>query len=215
MTRTEILNRYRRLREISNEHHLGVLEITANTALMDWASRLGMETNGRTMIECTTNEMILVEDAATYLPRPGRSSPLDRFARSARFAAGSDEAIVLEAMRNARFSFWRVERRHETAGLVLLDMLRGEEIWLIDETMEKVARPGFEMAGRLLKPEGFAMNARIVVPIVPELLTEMRSRGQALMQMQNAVVASDPRLVIATYRAAVTIGVMDAVALVS
>jgi hypothetical protein len=33
---------------------------------------------------------------------------------------------------------WPVpERRHETAGLILRDVLRGEETWLVDETMEK------------------------------------------------------------------------------
>jgi hypothetical protein len=119
MTRTEILTRYRRLRQISKEHHHAVLEITADIALLDWAKRLGLETNGKSAIHGSKNEIILVEDAATYLPRPGRSSPIDRYARSAGFAAGSDQAIVLEAMRNACFSFWRVERRHETAGLIL------------------------------------------------------------------------------------------------
>ena len=81
-----------------------------------------------------------------FAPRPGRSHPLDRYARTARFPPDSDEAIVLEAMRHARFSLWRVERRHETAGLILHDLLRGGEIWLVDETMEKSAPRGVEMA---------------------------------------------------------------------
>jgi hypothetical protein len=71
------------------------------------------------------------------------------------------------------------------------------------------------MAARLLKPEGFAMNARIVVPIVPELLTEVLARAPALMQTPGDVVASDPRCVIATYRAAVAIGIMDAVGMMN
>ena len=155
------------------------LEVTAVTALLDWAKRLGLETNSKSVINCSANEMTLVEDAATYLPRPGRSSPIDRYARSARFAAGSDEAIVLESMRNSRFSHWRVERRHETAGLILRDMVHGEEAWLVDESMEQTARPGFELAGRMLKPARFAMHAGIIVPMVPELLTELRARGTA------------------------------------
>ena len=99
MTRTEILSRYRRLRQVSKEHHHAVLDIIA--------------------------------------PDVGRSHPLDRYARAAQFSPDSDEALVLEAMRHARFSVWRVERRHETAGLILRDVLRGEETWLVDETMEK------------------------------------------------------------------------------
>ena len=89
------------------------------------------------MVLESEHEMGLAEDLAIYLPRLGRSHPLDRYARAAGLAPDSDEAIVLEAMRHARFSLWRVERRHETAGLILRDLLRGEEIWLVDETMEK------------------------------------------------------------------------------
>jgi hypothetical protein len=214
MTRTEILTRYRRLRQISNEHHHYVLDVVANDVMLDCAKRLGLKTNGKSIIHCSKNEMILVEDAATYLPRPGRSSPIDRYARSAGFADGSDEALVLDAMRNARFSFWRVERRHETAGLILRDLLRDEETWLVDESMEEFASPGYEIAARLVQPEGFAINARITVPIVAELLEEVRARGQALLQMQNHILASDPRLVVTIYRAAVAIGLMDSVLMV-
>ena len=152
MTRTEILTRYRRLRQISKEHHQAVLDIIAPDVVLDWAKRLGL-TQGRTVVLESEHDMTLVEDLATYLPRPGRSHPLDRYARTARFAPDSDEAIVLEAMRHARFSLWRVERRHETAGLILQDLLRGGEIWLVDETMEKSAPRGVEMAARLLQPE--------------------------------------------------------------
>jgi hypothetical protein len=47
--------------------------------------------------------MTLAEDLATYLPRLGRSHPLDRYARATQFAPGSDEALMLGAMRHARF----------------------------------------------------------------------------------------------------------------
>jgi hypothetical protein len=42
MTRTEILTRYRRLRQISKEHHHAVLGIIAPDVLLDWAKRLGL-----------------------------------------------------------------------------------------------------------------------------------------------------------------------------
>jgi hypothetical protein len=145
MTRTEILTRYRRLRQVSKEHHLAVLDIIAPDVLMDWAKRLDL-TQGRTLVLESEHEMTLAEDLATYLAKPGRSHPLDRYAQAARFASGSDEAIVLEAMRDPCFSLWRVERRHETAGLILRDLLRGGETWLVDETLEKTARPGLETA---------------------------------------------------------------------
>ena len=212
MTRTEILSRYRRLRQVSKEHHHAVLDIIAPDVLLDWAKRLGL-TEGRKVLLESEHEMTLAEDLATYVPRLGRSHPLDRYARAAQFAPDSDEAIMLDAMRHARFSVWRVERRHETAGLILRDVLRGEETWLVDETMEKNPPLGVEIAGRLLRPEGFAMTARIVVPISPVLLKKVFDRTPALRRAEGDVLAGDPRFAIGIYRAAVATGAMDSVRL--
>ena len=208
MTRSEILARYRHLRQISKDQHRAVLDVIAPNVVLDWAKRLGL-TRGRTVLLESEQEMTLAEDLAIYLARPGRPHPLDRYARAARLAPGSDEAIVLEAMRRARFSLWRVERRHETMGLVLRDLLRSEDIWLADEALERSARPGLEMAARLLKPEGFAMTARIVVPVTPDLMEEAFARAPALKRDQGDALAPDPHFAIGIYRAAVATGAMD------
>ena len=216
MPRSEILARYRRLRQISKEQHEAVLDIIAPSVLLDWARRLDL-TEGKAIVLENDNEMTLPEDLAIYLPRPGRSHPLDRYARAAGFAPGSDQAIVLEAMRHARFSLWRVERRHPTTGLILRDLLRGEETWLVDEAMEKNAPPGVEMAARLLQPESFAMTARIIVPLLPDLMTlpevmeEVFTRAPALRRLRGNALAGDPRFAIGFYRAAVAAGAMDRV----
>jgi hypothetical protein len=210
MTRTEILTRYRRLRQISKEHHHAVLSIIAPDVLLDWAKRLGL-TEGKKVLLESEHEMTLAEDLAIYLPKLGRSHPVDRYARVAQLAPGSDEALVLDAMRHARFSVWRVERRHETAGLILWDVMRGEETWLVDETMEKNPPLGVEIAGRLLRPEGFAMTARIVVPVTSDLIEGVLDRAPALRRAQRDALARDPRFAIGIYRAAVATGAMDSV----
>jgi hypothetical protein len=216
MPRSEILARYRRLRQISREQHEAVLDIIAPSVLLDWAKRLDL-TEGKAVVLGNDNEMTLPEDLAIYLPRPGRSHPLDRYARIVRFAPGSDEAIVLAAMRRARFSLWRIERRHPTTGLILRDLLRGEETWLVDEAMEQNAPPGVEMAARLLQPESFAMTARIIVPLLPDLMPlpevmeEVFTRAPALRRLRGDALTGDPRFAIGFYRAAVATGAMDRV----
>src|SRR5690349_9712166 len=188
MTRSEILSRYRRLRQISKEQHEAVLDIIAPDVVLDWARRINL-TQGKTVVSDSEYEIALAEDLAIYLPRLGRSHLLDRYARVARFAPGSDAAIVLEAMRHARFSLWRVERHHEPTGLILRDLLHEEEIWLIDEAMAENAQPGQEMAARLVQPDRFAMTARVIVPINPvlmtrpELMEEVFTRAPALRSL--------------------------------
>jgi hypothetical protein len=214
MTRSEILSRYRHLRQISKEQHEAVLHIIAPAIVLDWAKRIDLM-QGKTVVSDSEYEFALAEDLAIYLPRLGRSHPLDRYARTVGFAPSSDEAIVLAAMRQARFSLWRVERDHETTGLILRDLLREEEIWLIDEAMTKNARPGQEMAARLVQPDRFAMTARVIVPINPALMTrpelmeEVFTRAPALRSLQGKALAEDLRFAICVYRAAVATGAMD------
>src|SRR6201995_6066274 len=141
VTRAEILSRYRHLRQISKALHEAVLDITAADVLLDWPRRIDL-TQGRTVISDSESEIVSAEQLAWELARLGRPHPLDRYARVAGFAPGSDKAIVLEAMRQARFSLWHIERHHETTGLILRDLLRDEESWLIEEALSSHAQIG-------------------------------------------------------------------------
>src|SRR4051794_36363865 len=189
MTRTEVLTRYRQLRQISKEHHRSVLDIIAPDVVLDWARRLGL-IRGRTVILESELEMTLAEDLAHL---PAQTGP--------------------EAMHHACFSLWRVERRHEIAGLVLRDLLRGGEIRLVDEAMEKNTPLGVDMAARLLRLEGFAMTARIIVPLTPDLTEQVFDRAPALKCSHGDGLARDPRFAIGIYRAVVATGAMDSVRL--
>jgi hypothetical protein len=76
-------------------------------------------------------------------------------------------------------------------------------------------RPGREIAARLIIPDRFAMTARVIVPIIPALMTrselmeEVSIRAPALRSLQGKALAGDPRLAIGIYRAAVATGAMD------
>jgi hypothetical protein len=210
MTRDEILTRYRRLREVSKQHHAAVLDVVAPHVVMDYAKRLGL-TRGKVVVLDRTEDMTLAFDLAIYLAKPGRSHPLDRYAGAAQFLLGSDEATVLEAMRHARFSIWRVERLHETAGLVLRDLLRQEETWLVDESMEKNPPLGGALAGRLFTPESFAMTTGVLVPVTQSLMKEVFDKTPALQHATANAIAQDPRFATAIYRAGLARGATGSV----
>jgi hypothetical protein len=210
MTRSEILSRYRRLRQISKQQHEAVLDIIAADVLRDWARQLGL-TVGKTVVLENDNELTLPEDLAIYLPRLGshtRSSatpgshtsrpvpPLDApgaFLALAHRAAAPDHGS--DPARSAA-------RRGDLAG---------------DEAMERNAPPGVAMAARLLQPESFAMTARLIMPVLPDLMPrpdlmdEVLTRAPALKRLQGDGLAQDPRFAIGIYRAAVATGAMERV----
>src|SRR5262245_44267752 len=110
--RNAVLARYRQLREISKRHHHDILKLISGDAMLQQARRLGLA-QGRTLILDDMEEMSYVFDLAIYTASPRRSRAIDRYARSAQLPPGSDEALMLEAMRAARFAILILGRRHD------------------------------------------------------------------------------------------------------
>ena len=208
MTRDQILQRYRHLRVISTGHHSGALKFLSRQALLEHAKRLGLAAGGMLVAESEA-EMTLVFDLALYTAKERRSRALDRYARATPLPPGSDAARVLEAMRHARFSVWRINQRHETTGLIITDVLREAEVWLVDEQLETSAPEGLCFAGRICQPDDFAMSCGVVVPVYRELLEEVTLDMLAWRRGDPEHVAQDPRFAIAIYRAAIDSGILN------
>ena len=169
MQREEILERYRRLRAISRRHQSAAFHFLAGHTILEHAKQLGLA-YGRTIVADSEEETTLIFDLAIHTARPGRSRTIDRYARTAAPASGSDEARTLEAMCRARFSIWRIEGHHETAGLLVEDVLRDQRTWLVDEALTVSGQPGVTFASRLYWPAEFAVTCGIVVPVDAELM---------------------------------------------
>lgn len=211
MTRDQILELYRHLRAISTGHHSGALKFLSRQALLEHAKRLGLAIGGMLVAESEA-EMTLVFDLALYTAKERRSRALDRYARATPLPPGSDAARMLEAMRHARFSVWRIKQRHEAAGLIITDVLREAEVWLVDEQLEASAPEDLSFAGRICEPDRFAMSCGVVVPIYRELIEEVALDMLAWRRGDPEHVAQDPHFAIAIYRAAIDSGIMSNVA---
>jgi hypothetical protein len=94
MSRQKILTRYRRLREISTRHHSEALRFVPHSALLEQARRLGL-TAGKMLVAESMDELTLAFDLCLYTAAPGRSRGIDRYARAAGVAPGSDQDLML------------------------------------------------------------------------------------------------------------------------
>src|SRR5580704_5295286 len=212
LSRGEVLARYRRLREISKRHHGKVLNFIYGDAILYHARRLGLA-RGKTLILDDMEEMNYVFDLAIHTALAGRSRAIDRYARSARFAAPSDEALVLEAMRAARFSILVIERRHETAGLVATDLFRRATVWLVDIGLESSMPDGGVIATRLFTPDRFAMTAGVNVPFDLAFIEDIHAGlPRRLGKSKLTALIDDRRFAEVIYRIALAGGIMDRIA---
>ena len=212
MSRAEILTRYRHLRAISTRHHSEALRFVPRSVLLEQARRLGL-TVGKTLVAESMNELTLAFDLCLYTAAPGRSRGIDRYARSAGTAPGSDEDVVLQAMRRARFSLWQIERLHETAGLLVRDLIREEPVWLVDENLEQTAPVGLTLAMRVSTPDAFAMTSGVMVPVDADLIEGVFDAVLGRVGGEPDRIANDRRFATALYRAAILSGALDQVGL--
>jgi hypothetical protein len=211
LSRAEVLTRYRHLREISKQHHSAALDFLSKETLISQARRLDLA-QGKTLVLDSMDDLNLAFDLAIHTAPKDRSRAIDRYARAARLAPESDESLVLEAMRRARFSIINSVRRHPVAGLIIKDLLRGVEVWLIDEGLESSLPDGAALATRLFTPEGFAMTAGVLVPLDGELLEDAIADTPQLLRRRREELSDDRRFAEAIYRVALASGMMEQVA---
>lgn len=208
-SRDALLARYRQLREISVRHHHETLKYISDDALLRQARRLGLA-RGKTLILEDMQEMDYVCDLVIHTAAAGRSRAVDRYAASARFAPQSNEALVLAAMRAARFSILVIERRHDTAGLVATDVFRRTAVWLVDIGLETSMPDGGLIATRLFAPERFAMTAGVNVlfdlDMIEDIYAELPRR---LGKSKLTALVDDWHFAEAVYRVALASGFMD------
>lgn len=208
--RDEVLARYRHLRAISKEHHSAIIDSLPGDAVLRCARRLGIA-RGRTFILEDMHEVDFAFDLAIHTAEAGRSRAIDRYARSAKLATGSDEALVLEAMRQARFSIILIERRHHAAGLIAKDVIRRTEHWLIDIGLESSVLERRAIATRLFAPDRFSMTAGVLVPIDGEFMFDVLEVVQQLGRKRVRDAIDDRRFAEAIYRMALADSVMERV----
>jgi hypothetical protein len=208
-TREEIIRRYRHLREISRRINDGLVELVPPSAIIKQARRLGL-THGRTLLLDDIDQMAFLFDLAIYTAPPDRTRAIDRYARAARFQPESDDARVLDAMRNARFVLGTIERRHETAGLVMRDLLRETDLWLVDEALERSIADGAALVTRVFTPDEFSVTCGVMMPVDRMILED--AFDDVLPRLKNHTpeeICNDRRFAETIYRTAMAHGVMD------
>jgi hypothetical protein len=204
-----VLARYRHLREISKRLNSDIMKCLSAETLLQHARRIGLAV-GKTFVLDNMEDMTLAFDLAIHTAPAGRSRAIDRYAKSTRLPPQSDEALVLEAMRTAHFAILSVRNRHPAAGLLVSDVFRETDLWLVDEGLEVSLSEGAVFASRYFEPDGFAMTAGVCIPIDIGVLANIVSVPQLLEKPREDAIA-DRRFAEAVYKAAVADGAAEAV----
>jgi hypothetical protein len=155
------------------------------------------------------DELTLAVDLAIYTAPVGRSRAIDRYANSARFAWGKEEALMLEAMRNARFAVLLARGRHPSVGLIVTDLFRNVDLWLVDEGLEQTLPVGAGFATRYFAPGPFIMTAGVGMPVARDGVARAIESVPALTRKSPVEAIQDRRFAEAVYRGAIEDGTTE------
>jgi hypothetical protein len=152
-------------------------------------------------------DLVLALDIALFSKGTDGTSLANRYLKEAGGRLTGDDLTVVEAMADARFSVFEIIGRHPVAGVVLLDLSTGEEVWLMDQGFEASAPSGYLLALRLIQPAEFHMTTGVVVSMSDETTWEAVNRRHPLKQTDGLLVIKDrDQLAEAVYTAAVETG---------
>jgi len=201
-SRSEVLARYHRLRQIGKHHHTEVLEFLPRDAIFQHARHLGL-TRGKTVVLDSPEQLNFAADLAIYTAPVDRSRAIDRYANAARSPRGSEEARMLEVMRKARFAILQAQRRHPIVGLIVRELTGQTDLWLVDEGLEQTLPSGASFATRIFSPRPFVMTAGVGVPLSRKTLRRVIESKPALLRKAPSDVYQDRRFAEAVWRCAI------------
>lgn len=143
----ELVAEYKRLWPLMPKLHRNIAKMADKNALKTCAKRLRLSTRqGAQLGMVFTNEYEteLFQDYLIYMYRPRGFSLVRQMRNRKPYPVGSDEQVLLEGMHQARFSLFWIKELHPNGGMVVLDVITGEELFVLDQSL-----PQQEMVGLL------------------------------------------------------------------
>src|SRR5262249_18538169 len=101
--------------------------------------------------------------------------------------------------------------RHPAAGVILTDLFRNTEFWLVDEGLETWLSEGMVYATRYYTPDCFSMTAGVGMPVDLTLLRDALESVPPLLRRPVKEVVEARRFAEAIYRRAIADGIMERV----
>ena len=211
MDTEEFLAAYRETRRFVADYQTAAMKSVLPAAIMEQAKRIGLVKDGK-LQPGSPAEMTLVFDLAIHTAKDGRSRAIDRVAKQRALPEGGQEATVMEAVRTALFTVWRVDGPHETAGLMAFDVLRQTPFWMVDEWLATSVKPGDRFVTRLADMGDYRMSCGANVPVNDNVFQLVAADPRNARASGIDAILRDRRFAEAFYRAAVTGRVMRGIA---
>jgi SEC-C motif len=164
----EVVAEYLRLRSVARELNHRLVETLSRDDLDVGGKKLGI-LKGKTLVLDSEDEIAVLMDFCLYNVRRNGRNAIERFLLNSPPPPGSDEMRILQAMQNAWYSLFLLERTVAGTGVQVLDLLRQQSLFVVDVRMREMTHGGV-LISRMVPFVNFTMTGGAALP-VPDAAT--------------------------------------------
>jgi hypothetical protein len=162
--RSEIVSRYKRLRSAGQILSSKLVRRLSKDVLDEGARKLGLLRDGIMVFDTEDQAAVLMDYCIHDVRRNGRNAA-EQYLIDSPPDPESDEMDFLRAMQHARYSLFIVEWAEPGLGIGARDLLRDDNVLIVDMGFGSSGKPGLVFASRLLFHDGFSMSTGAALPI--------------------------------------------------
>jgi hypothetical protein len=159
----ERLTRYQHFRQVGLELNTRLTKTLSRSELDEGGRKLGILKRDVLVLD-TEDEIAVLMDFCLHDVRRHGVTAVERYLATAPPDATADEMVLLQALRQARFSLFAVESSEPGVGVQVRDLLRDESLFLVDVGLSRTAAVGLVLAARVMAPEGIGMTTGAALP---------------------------------------------------
>lgn len=178
-THAGLLPRYRELRRVGLELNTKLGHTVTRSEMNEGGRRLGI-LEGDTLVLDTEDEIAVLMDYCLHDVRRYGVTPIERYIQTSPPAPDSDECVLLQSLRQSRFSVFVVKSVEPEVGVQVEDLLRGGESFIVDVSFGQTASAGMVMAMRLMAVDGIEMTTGAALPLGKTSAAQRRQLVEAL-----------------------------------
>ncbi|MDB5308199.1 MAG: hypothetical protein JWO38_2401 [Gemmataceae bacterium] len=160
----ELLARYKHLRQVGLELNNRLVETLPRDVVDEGGRKLGILKRNVLTLDTEDEIAVLMDYCLHDVRRPGGNA-VERYLEASPPAPDSDEWVLLQALKKARFSLFVVESTEPGVGVHVRDLLRDELLFLVDVGFGQTAPAGLVLAARIMAPEGIGMTTGAALPV--------------------------------------------------
>ena len=160
----ELLARYQHLRQVGLQLNNRLVQTLSRSVLNEGGQRLGILKKNVLVLD-SEDEMAVLMDYCIHDVRRQGANAIERYLAESPPPPDSDEMLLLQALRQARYSLFAVESVEPGVGVHVRDLLRDESLFLVDVGFSRTASVGMILAARVMMPGGIGMTTGAALPV--------------------------------------------------